>query len=512
MALDTNIPMQGQQIDTASPLMNLVQMTQQGRLANAQLATSGIDLQNKKNLLTMQTLSAGAAGGQASYDQAKQLLQKNGVDVSGWAPDYQTGQVQAKALQTALIPPAVMMNADIQKQRNDIQLSGLTGNLPQGSAGQSPAPQTQASQGGQTVPQILAQPVQPTGPAGNAPPPLSAQGAPQQQADAQQGLQQIQQHYQNASPEDQKTAQNIVNGATQLQSMQNDPQAVQKFLDDPNNMHDQHNIDMRKLWMSDNSPGKQSFWQENAKDVQTGQAIGITPANPNAPPPIPTFSPPKEDPNRTVAANNAAYTHALDAHNADIAAWKELPAVKQAQKEAEAAGAVAGAQPGKAATSQALTDRIQQGLKAMLELNDKAPDTGVLDAGTKAEISKRFGGLPIVGDNHAASNAYTLMNEINKQQVVVSLQDMLSAAPQGSRMSQALIGLIDKANAVDLNTSKESRKQQIEALIPELKNISISEENVNAKLNGGAQQQYNAIPTGAAPAPNGWKYVGPVQK
>ncbi len=296
------------QLDTASPLIDLININRQSKLDTAQLATSGIDLQNKKNMLTMQTLSAGAAGGQASYDQAKQLLQKNNIDVSGWAPDYQTGQVQAKALQTALIPPAVMMNAGIAQQAANAKTAETNGERAPGNigVGSPAAPQVQSSQGGPTVPQILAQPVQPTGPAGNSPPALPTQAPPQQGA-MQDGTT-LQEHLQKASPEDLKTGQNIVNGAAQLESIKNDPEAVTKFLNDGSNIHDQHNIDMRKLWMSD----KQKFWQENTKDLQTGQAMGIAPqaAAPQQQGFVPSQAPANENPSakeKRIASELAVY-------------------------------------------------------------------------------------------------------------------------------------------------------------------------------------------------------------
>lgn len=494
MALDTNIPMQGVSLDTASPLMALAKQ----QMDNAQLQGSAIDLQNKKNMLTMQTLSAGAAGGQQSYDAAKQLLQKNGVDVSGWASDYQTGQVQAKALQTALIPPAVMMNAGIQQQRNDIQAAGVNGkNAP---AGNAALPQTNAqpvqSTNGPTVPQILAQPLQPTGPQGNAPPPLPSQ-------DEQQGLQQLQQHYQSASPEDQKQAQDVVNGAVKLQGLQGDPQAVQKFLDDPNNMHDQVNIDMRKLWSSDTSPDKQQFWQQNAAHIKTGQAIGIAPQQ-AAPQASQGFTP-------SVGSANENPKAKAERIASELAVYNASPAAKQADANAEAAGKAAGALPEKAAASTELFGRIDQNLNAMLQINSKVPQQGLfLSAEDHAALSQRG----LLGDNQEAANSYNAFTKVNKAQVLNGIQDLVQSG--SIRNSRALIDLVDHVNAIDVNASPASREQQILAVKAELKNLMISAQNINADLNGGQKQAYQPIPMGvsapSAPTGNGWKYVGPVNK
>ncbi len=483
------------QLDTASPLMDLININRQSRLDTAQLAGSAVDLQNKKNMLAMQTLTAAAAGGQQSYDTAKANLQQSGIDVSGWDKDYRIGAEQAAALQKALIPPVAMMNADIQKNRNAIMAAGANDTLaPTGSgatvsqsqAVAAPTAQTVQSTNGQTVPQILAQPLQPTGPAGNAPPPL-----PTQQGAMQDGKI-LQEHLQSASPEDLKTGQNIVNGAIQLQSLQNDPQAVQKFLDDPNNIHDQHNIDMRKLWMSDNSPDKQKFWQANAIDLKAGQAMGITPQT--AAPVQQTqqgFTPSEAPPNESPKGKRERIASELAVYNAS-------PAAKEAIAKAEAAGKDAGATPEKAAASTELFGRINENLDAMQHINAQVPSQGtILSAAQQANLSQRG----LLGDNQAAANAYNAFTKVNKAQVLNGIQDLVQSG--SIRNSRALITLVDNVNAIDVNASPASRAQQIEAVRAELKNLMISSQNINADLNGGQKQAYQPIPMDSNAAPQG---------
>lgn len=190
---------------------------------------------------------------------------------------------------------------------------------------------------------------------------------------------------------------------------------------------------------------------------------------------------------------------AVDVFKADMDAYNNRPDVIQAKKTAEAEGAKAGELPIKAATASSLSDRIMKGLDALDSINEqgKLPYSGVLDSDTKAFLSNKFGNLP-GGDNQEAARAYQNFADVNKQQVVVSLQDMLAAAPAGSRMSQALIGIINQANGVQTNASQASIRDQIGILRNEVKNIGISEENTNAKINGGSVQQYNSIPTSMA--------------
>jgi hypothetical protein len=74
---------------------------------------------------------------------------------------------------------------------------------------------------------------------------------------------------------------------------------------------------------------------------------------------------------------------------------------------------------------------------------------------------------------------------------------------------------VQKASAVNMNSSHESRAQQIAAIRAEVKNIATSEDNTNAAINGGQQKPYDSIPVTAPgtplPSSNGWSYGGVVK-
>ncbi len=473
MALDTNLPMQGQQLDTASPLMNLVEMTRQSRLDNAQLAGSAIDLQNKKNMLAMQTLTAAAAGGQKSYDTAKANLTQSGIDVSGWAPDYQTGQKQAQALQTALIPPVSMMNAGIAQQKANDEAAATNGTIAPvngGAAFLAPKavspPVAQQGQGAQVQqPASLQQAQSSTLPnqqtmttAMNSVPDSAI---PAQNAAPSAAPPDLQQHYQSASPEDQKTAQNIVSGAAQLQGMQGDPQAVQKFLDDPNNMHDQHNIDMRKLWMSDNSPDKQQFWQANATDLKAGQAMGIAPASQGDITALPKFNPPAQDPNLNIAANNAKYSQALEAHKAEVERIQGSPQYKAAVAQATTSGT---SEATNVEADKKSLNILQANLPTLMErLQSMRDDSAKASYGIG--VSKEGDGIKQAIHNQLADETATAnanLAQKSAQSVLPELGPALQAA--GVRGNKFLENIANNAVGLDLAAPPAAKLKVIDGL------------------------------------------------
>lgn len=66
------------------------------------LAASSLDQLSKQNIYATQVLSGAAAtGNQGAYDAARQHLSDNGIDVSTWAPDVQTGAQQVTAARNA---------------------------------------------------------------------------------------------------------------------------------------------------------------------------------------------------------------------------------------------------------------------------------------------------------------------------------------------------------------------------------------------------------------------------
>ncbi len=100
-------------------------------LANQQIQSGAIDAQSKKNVFATQVLSAAAASGdQASYDKGKAYLQQNGIDVSNWAPDVQTGAQQAQAARLAQSPLGSLLNTATKMDSNNLTAAGLSGQLP----------------------------------------------------------------------------------------------------------------------------------------------------------------------------------------------------------------------------------------------------------------------------------------------------------------------------------------------------------------------------------------------
>lgn len=102
------------------------------RQAQQQALQSGaIDALSKQNIYATQVLSGVAAtGNQVAYDAARKHLSDNGIDISSWAPDVQTGAQQTQAARLAQSPLGSLLNAGLKQQSNDIALSGLTGQLP----------------------------------------------------------------------------------------------------------------------------------------------------------------------------------------------------------------------------------------------------------------------------------------------------------------------------------------------------------------------------------------------
>lgn len=390
------------------------------------------------NVYATQVLSAATAtGNQDIYNAAKSHLADGGFDMSSWAPDVQTAQTQAQAARLAQSPLGSLLNAQTKMSANDIAAVSTYGSMDRAvAAGYKPEGiQGLGGFAGQTSGLPAA-----TTPAATATQPGGATSGfaalPVTKSGATTTLPQ--------------------SGSGALPPASGAPATVPPAL-----------------------PGAAAAPQSNM--VIDGN--GSTPTK---------FNPPAYVPGESQQVSQQKTNDAFEQ-------WKSNPAVLQASKEAEAAGTAAGALPVKAATASSLSDRIMQGLDTLDTINEsgKLPYSGMLDADTKAYLSNKFGTLP-GGDNQEAARAYQNFSDINKQQVVVSLQDMLAAAPTGSRMSQALIGLINQANGVNANASQASIRDQIGILRNEVKNIGLSEENTNAKINGGTTQSYNPIPANTA--------------
>lgn len=98
-----------------------------------QLASGKLDQLNKQNIYATQLLAGAAgSGNQAIYDNARKQLSDNGIDVSGWAPDVQTGLQQATAARNAQYtqnPLLPLANLAVKQDANNIQNAQRTGDV-----------------------------------------------------------------------------------------------------------------------------------------------------------------------------------------------------------------------------------------------------------------------------------------------------------------------------------------------------------------------------------------------
>lgn len=156
----------------------------QAATQKAALDAAALDAASKGNIYATQVLSAATAtGNQGIYDQAKQHLAQNGIDLTGWAPDVQTATQQAQAARLAQSPIGSLFNAatKMDTNANTAQIAGgtvpdaggnaivnsllktgsLTGGIPVSLGAPASAPTVQPAQ-------------QSIAPVSNAPPPPSS--------------------------------------------------------------------------------------------------------------------------------------------------------------------------------------------------------------------------------------------------------------------------------------------------------------------------------------------------
>lgn len=435
---------------------------------NQALQTGGIDEATKANAYATQIISAGAAGGQKSYDAARQHLQGMGIDVSGYAPDVATGASQAAAARQALISPLGMMNAQIQAAGVGAKIADVNG--------------TQAAPIGATA----------------LPSPTPALGTPNLNTVIPRAASVSGTPAPGALPADDT-------GVT-VQDPSTAPQAPSPNLPPPLPVRPTLNTIIPQSGAIPNGnalPPSNNVVQPAVLQPATGF--------------VPSQGPQNENPEakaKRIASELAVY----NANPANAAA------MEQAKAQASTLGKDQGAQPEKTAASQELFGRISQNLDAMLQENPNVPSQGVLlSAADKAAISQRAGSAtahPVlnflgIGDNQAAANSYNAFTKVNKAQILNGIQDLVQSG--SIRNSRALIQLVGDVNAIDENASPESRAQQIMAVKAELQNLMTSTENINADLNGGEKQPYAPIPmtapatAPAAPSGNGWSYGGQVK-
>lgn len=515
----------------------------------AGLKASATELASKQNILATQMLSAAAGtGDQSVWDKTKEGLAQHGVDVSAVPADVNQGKDWATAAKLSQSPLGPIIDAASKQDANVIAANTAQGKAttdpnatihslyrgavtsqlgpaagaafdqhygtPQAPAAPQDAPMTPAA--ASTVSGLFDPGAQP---AATQPNPTQAPAAvttpdPQAAKNVQATVNTIQQHYASLAPQDQQRLQSVSQGAAQLMPFlqKGDTQGAMNFLQQRKQQLVQQGdtVDTQDtdaaIQLLQSGQVDQLKQQVNAilaygtaVNAGGGQGSAQTQAaTPATAPGAPKFTPPAADPSKTQAANQQAYQEALEAYNAD-------PAVKAANAQAEAAagakGKDQGAQPLKAASSEETYNRVVQNIDGMLSINDKVPDAGkLLSPSQQAAIDQRTGKLPLVGDNNAASDAYNSFTKVNKAQVLSGLQELLQST-NDIRSSRQLIGLIDQVNGIDVDASVDSRAQQLNAVKAELANWRTSAHNVDAKVNGGASQPYQAIPM-STPAMN----------
>lgn len=105
-----------------------------------------IENASKSNIYATQVLSAATAtGDQNQYDNARRTLAGNGIDVSIWAPDVQTGAQQAQAARLAQSPLGSLLNAGLKAESNGIAATQAMGSV---TSGQQLDPLSQSLMGG----------------------------------------------------------------------------------------------------------------------------------------------------------------------------------------------------------------------------------------------------------------------------------------------------------------------------------------------------------------------------
>lgn len=158
--------MAGPDLSLITNAPNLTDRIMQQQQFSNQQAGAQVDVKTKQNLYAMQIMSAAASSGDPqNIQRAKQQVAAIGGDPSVWSDIPSEVATQAKALQTALIPPVAMMNAGIQQQKANAETAANNGTEAPGNIGvgtpslNSPV----TSSGGQGTP------LPPSAPAANIP-------------------------------------------------------------------------------------------------------------------------------------------------------------------------------------------------------------------------------------------------------------------------------------------------------------------------------------------------------
>lgn len=344
--------------------------------------------------------------------------------------------------------------------------------------------------------------------------PLAAQVNPQQAQNADATNKAIMEHYNTMDARDKARIQSVAQGASQLIPFlqKNDADGAMKFLL------------QRKQELARQAAAGQVVDTEDTdaaiEMVRTGQldqlkqqvgAImaysgvvnppqgGNTPQGPqNAPQggkllvdAPPKFVPPPYDPNKTQAANQAAYQQALEAYKAD-------PATVAANARATAKGAEDVKTDMSVAQTSEMYNKLYENLEAMRKLIPQMPQQGlILNAEDKAKLSQRAGKGNIindlVGDNQQYADAWNQWNQINHAQVLNGLSQLV-ATGGNIRSNKVIAKMVEEGNGIPANASPEAKNAMIDNLEAELRNAQAQAEGVKSQTQGTQRPNYSNIP------------------
>lgn len=426
------------------------QLYQQGQLGQ-------LDLASKKNLYATQIMSqVSASGDQNAYNMGLQHLQQAGIDTSAWAPDVQTGAQQAQAARMAASPYGALVNAATK-----LDTTANTANALNGKPGTTNFTDALLKTG--------------LGMPGATKPPAVP---PVQIAAAQQPGNPAQQTVANQDPVAESRA------AIQAQQQQNGISPAQRpdLAQPPPQATAGLGANVQPQPQSGAQQQQQALAVLQRAQARAAQAAGTEPQ-----------------------ASSVGTTTNQAAFDAMHKQWQEKfnqslqndPELAQAEAQAKTAGGEAGKLPLEAANSQEITDRLRQNVQKLLNINDATPDSSWASPETKAYFSKRLG-------SGADAGNVAQWNQIDQQQILSDYGQLVkSGAIKGSRQ---IFQALQTGSGIPVDEPRAARADLLHNLMAEIENKNITTQNVNANINGGQAQPYNAIPTrqDAPPLANGW--------
>lgn len=398
-------------------------------LATQQIQTGGIDAASKANVYATQLLSGAAAGGQDSYDQAKQNLQAQGIDTSNYASDVQTATKQLQAARLAQSPLGTLFNAAQKDQSNQIALGGLTGKITPGAVsptipGLSLSPQADGSVQPSLVPQSSA--------------PVASGVSPS-----------------SVFPTTNPVA----------------PVNVPALIAGTN------------LTATGAAPGTE----------QPAPAVPSSVPAPISAPQTTPFSFRAQLPNETLPAYKDAQQQAFEQYKADpnyqavVEQGKaKAGALGKAQGDAQKDAVSADANYNQVV-------QTIGNIKDLVNSPAGLPqDKNFVPAGTQAYLSQNIGGTALgnmlgVAPQAQADNV-NAFNKLNESQTIGAIKELASTGQ--IKMTRTLENILNRGFLVDPSASPASKIQQANVILGELQNSKIATQNVNAGLNGGQPQPY----------------------